>query len=601
MTKTRFRPWSTALLAALVLVTFAYAASKKELAAERYRYATVLHEDLESVPKLELDVEQYQLVIDAFRRVHRTTPSSGYCNDALYTVAEIYNSMIDRFEDDRYREKAIEAYRFMARQYPHSKWRKQALATATELENRGPTKTRPGPRLADPAPAAVDQPAVILTKAVPTAAPRYQRRTVIDPPNRSAKNRGPASITDIRHHSENGVTRIVLTLDKQIQLKYDRLERPERLYFDLLDSRVANDFIGGVTVDINDGLVKSARLAQNRSNKARLVLDLKRSVSMDLIWLDNPARLAIDIRDANAPPVQRAENPAPASALPTPVATTEPAPEIATASYAQPELATPKPAETTASGKHNLIRALGLKMSRVVIDAGHGGHDTGSIGRGGLREKDVALAIAHRLGDLLEQRLGTDVIYTRTTDEFVSLGERPRIANAEEADLFISIHCNSARSRSARGVETYYLNFTTDSWALNVASRENAAADRTIHELQDLVSKIALKEKIEESKEFAGKIQSELHSGLSQRSKGVRDRGIRKAPFMVLIGAKMPAVLAEIGFISNQADENLMKTDDYRAEVAEYLFDGIASYAGSLGTLSMKSSEKGTPTAARLD
>ena len=582
------------------MVTSAQAASKKELAAERYRYASTLLEDLESVPKLELDLKQYQLVIDAFRRVHRTTPASGYCDDALYSVAKIYGSMIDRFEDDSYRERAIEAYRFMARQYPHSKWREQALATATKLENGDPADPRPGPRLTDPAPAAIDEPAVILTsRTTPAAASRYKRRTVIKPPNGLAKNAGPASIIDIRHHSENGATRIVLTFDNQIQLKYDRLERPERLYFDLLDARVSNDFIGGVTVDVNDGLVKSARLAQNRSNKARLVLDLKRAVSMDLIWLDNPARLAIDIRDPSAQPVQRAESTTPAPTPPAVLA--EPAAKVVAASYAQPELATPKPADTTSGGKHNLIRALGLKMSRIVIDPGHGGHDTGSIGRGGLREKDVALDIAHRLGDLLEERLGADVIYTRTTDEFISLNERPRIANSEEADLFISIHCNSVRNRTARGAETYYLNFTTDSWALNVASRENAASSHSIHELQDLVSKIALKEKIEESKEFATKIQAKLHSGLSKHSESVPDRGVRKAPFVVLIGAKMPAVLAEIGFISNKSDEALMKTDGYRAGVAEYLFDGIASYAGSLGTLSMKTPEKGTATAARLD
>jgi N-acetylmuramoyl-L-alanine amidase len=582
------------------MVTSAQAASRKELAAERYRYASTLLEDLESVPKLELDLEQYQLVIDAFRRVHRTTPASGYCDDALYSVAKIYGSMIDRFEDDSYRERAIEAYRFMARQYPHSKWRNQALEAATKLENGGPAETRPGPRLADPAPAVGDEAAVILTRATPTTTSKYQRRTVIEPPNRLAKNSGPASIIDIRHHSENGATRIVLTFDNQIQLKYDRLERPERLYFDLLDARVSNDFIGGVTVDVNNELVKSARLAQNRSNKARLVLDLNRPVSMDLIWLDNPARLAIDIRDPSDPPVQRAESTTPVPTPPASVAAV-PAPKVVAASYTQPELATPKPADTTSGGKHNLIRALGLKMSRIVIDPGHGGHDTGSIGRGGLREKDVALDIAHRLGDLLEERLGADVIYTRTTDEFISLNERPRIANSEEADLFISIHCNSVRNRTARGVETYYLNFTTDSWALNVASRENAASSHSIHELQDLVSKIALKEKIEESKEFATKIQAKLHSGLSQHSKGVPNRGVRKAPFVVLIGAKMPAVLAEIGFISNKSDEALMRTDGYRAGVAEYLFDGIASYAGSLGTLSMKTPEKGTATAARLD
>ncbi len=566
---------STALL---VLAVSLQAETKKELAAKYYRHASILLEDMQAVPKLELELEQYQLVIDSFSRVHRTTPVSGYCDDALYHVAEVYRAMIDRFGDDRYRKKAVEAYRYMARQYPQSKWNKQALAIAATLENGDSVLKRPPAPVAEPAPASVREPVAVLTKTAPAGASKYRPRTIIEPPRPSPQPRGAATITDIRSHSGLYGTRIVLTLDRQVRIKYDRLAKPERLYFDLFDSRVARKFTTGFAVNIDDELVKAARLAQNRSNKARLVLDLKRSVAMDILWLDNPARFAIDIRDPNALRVQHAEQRQPAI-----------------------ELAAPKPAAAKANGKHSLIRALGLKISRIVIDAGHGGHDTGSIGRGGLREKDVSLAIAQRLGDLLEERLDADVIYTRTTDEFVPLEERTRIANSEQADLFISVHCNSARSRSVRGIETYYLNFTTDSWALNVASRENAAADRSVHELQDLVSKIALKEKIEESREFATKIQNELYRGLSLDSNDVKNRGIRKAPFVVLIGAKMPAVLAEIGFISNKTDENLMKTTAYRAEVAEYLFKGIVSYAGSLGTLSMKVPDKEAPPAARLD
>ena len=379
----------------------------------------------------------------------------------------------------------------------------------------------------------------------------------------------------------------MLTLDRQVRIKYDLLQKPERLYFDLFDSRVARRLLQGVTVDIDDDLVKTARLAQNRRTKARLVLDLKRSVTMDCSGSTTRpgwrSTFATRMRRECSAPEQRP----PAS---------EPS-----AAKAESELAPPQPAAATAGGKHSLIRALGLKISRIVIDAGHGGHDTGSIGQSGLREKEVSLAIAQRLGDLLEERLGAGVIYTRTSDEFVPLEERTRIANSEQADLFVSIHCNSARNRSVRGIETYYLNFTADSWALNVASRENAAADRSVHDLQDLVSKIALKEKIDESREFATRIQNELYSGLSLYSANVKNRGIRKAPFVVLIGAKMPAVLAEIGFISNKTDENLMKTAAYRAEVAEYLFEGIVSYAASLGTISMKVPDKETPAAARLD
>jgi len=254
------------------------------------------------------------------------------------------------------------------------------------------------------------------------------------------------------------------------------------------------------------------------------------------------------------------------------------------------DLPSPQPASATTGGKRNLIRALGLKVGSVVIDPGHGGRDTGSIGPSGLQEKDLVLDIAQRLGKLLKEKLGSRVTYTRTEDRFVSLKQRTAIANEAEADLFISIHANSSNVRSVRGVETYYLNFTTNSWAMKVASRENASSQRAVHELRDLISKIALTEKIEESREFAIRVQQALYEGLSQQTKGLRNRGVRKAPFMVLIGARMPAVLAEIGFLSNAKDEKLLKTAEYRQKVAQYIFDGVYSYAETLGNVSVAQS-----------
>jgi N-acetylmuramoyl-L-alanine amidase len=242
----------------------------------------------------------------------------------------------------------------------------------------------------------------------------------------------------------------------------------------------------------------------------------------------------------------------------------------------------PKAASATSLGNRNLIRALGLKVGRVVIDPGHGGHDTGGIGPNGLREKDLVLDISMRLGKLIEEKLGAEVIYSRTEDGFISLRERTRIANDAKADLFVSVHANSSRTRSVRGVETYYLNFTTDSWAMAVAARENAAAEQNIHQLQDLVSKIALKEKVDESREFAAQVQKAVHSELSKEIGGLRNRGVRKAPFMVLIGAQMPAVLCEVGFISNSQDEKLLKTSAFRQKVAESIFSGLSSYAETL-------------------
>ncbi len=246
-------------------------------------------------------------------------------------------------------------------------------------------------------------------------------------------------------------------------------------------------------------------------------------------------------------------------------------------------------ARPTAGGDRSLIRALGLKIGKIVIDPGHGGHDTGTIGPNGLEEKDLVLDVGRRLGKLLEARLGAEVVYTRKDDTFIPLETRTAIANQARADLFVSIHANSSHDAAARGVETYYLNFTSSPEALEVAARENAVSEKSIYELRDLVKKIALKEKIEESREFAGDVQESLHSGLAAKSPAIRDRGVKKAPFIVLIGANMPSILAEISFVSNPTDERRLETAEYRQRIAESLYRGIAKYANGLSGVKVAS------------
>jgi N-acetylmuramoyl-L-alanine amidase len=246
-------------------------------------------------------------------------------------------------------------------------------------------------------------------------------------------------------------------------------------------------------------------------------------------------------------------------------------------------------ARPTVSGDRSLIRALGLKIGKIVIDPGHGGHDTGTIGPNGLEEKDLVLEVGRRLGKLLETRLGAEVVYTRKDDTFIPLETRTAIANQARADLFVSIHANSSHDAAARGVETYYLNFTSSPEALEVAARENAVSEKSIYELQDLVKKIALKEKIEESREFAWDVQQSLHSGLAVKTPAIRDRGVKKAPFIVLIGANMPSILAEISFVSNPADEHRLATSEYRQRIAESLYRGIAKYINGLSGVKVAS------------
>jgi N-acetylmuramoyl-L-alanine amidase len=263
------------------------------------------------------------------------------------------------------------------------------------------------------------------------------------------------------------------------------------------------------------------------------------------------------------------------------------------------EAATPAH-KSTADGSRSLIRALGLKINRVVIDAGHGGHDVGTTGPTGLLEKDLVLDIALRLGKLIEQRLGAEVIYTRHDDTFVQLEEHTAIANRSHADLFLSIHANSSPFKAAARVESYYLNFTTNPDALDVAARENASSQKSVFELKDVIQSISLHDKIEESKEFATDIQKAMQAMAPRYISTASDLGIKKAPFVVLIGAQMPSVLSEIGFISNPREESLMKRADHRQQIAEALYKGLARYSDSLSHIQV-ASQATSPVAAKPD
>ena len=249
--------------------------------------------------------------------------------------------------------------------------------------------------------------------------------------------------------------------------------------------------------------------------------------------------------------------------------------------------------EPTRSGEQSLTRALGLKVGRIVIDAGHGGHDTGTIGPTGLMEKDLCLDLALRVGKLIETRLpAAEVIYTRDDDTFVPLEQRTALANNAKADLFLSIHANSSDDPKISGIETYYLNFNASPGAMDVAARENATAQSNVHDLEDIVEKIARNEKIEESRDFATDIQESLSK---QAGNTERSRGVRKAPFVVLIGADMPSVLAEVSFLSNPAEEQWLKKPDNRQRIAEGLYRGIETYLHS--TNSLASATAPPPTA----
>jgi N-acetylmuramoyl-L-alanine amidase len=479
---------------------------------------------------------------------------------------------------------------------------------------------------------AVESPAETMQ---PTASPAM-------PAGRGSKPGKLVTITGMRHWSNPTSTRIAIDLAGKVEYEAARVPNPDRIFFDLHGARLAPGLKGHQVEVIDDGFLKRIRAAQFQTDVTRVVLDVSDVTEYSAFLLPNPWRLIIDIHSDKAPD-RNAEKSAPRAAMtaassgestlndvaklssepakvqatdgPTsgPVSAQVPAPDTvadaqtpttaaksrkkgkgaATKAGAVDTAPLPHAADPDSDGQRSLVRALGLKVGRIVIDAGHGGHDSGTLGPGGIAEKDVVLDVALRTGRLLHSQLGAEIVYTRSDDTFVPLETRTAIANKAQADLFLSIHGNSSPEPSARGVEAYYLNFTSDPNALDVAARENAVSNQSVHQLSDLVRKITLKDKIAESREFAADVDAGLYAGLRRGNPGLKDRGVKKAPFVVLIGAQMPSILAEISFLTNPEDADELREGAYRERIAESLAAGVERYLKGLSGLRPVEKAKG--------
>jgi N-acetylmuramoyl-L-alanine amidase len=612
---------------------------------------------------------QYETVIASYRRIVLEAPTSSKADGSAFIVAELTAEMGRHFKDDMALYSAIREYKFLRREYPGSKHRVEALLAIGEIykndlgddANARSTfeeflgryqhsdlvkEARAELASLQPAPDDDDDRSASKSSADDDHAAENHESAARDTSGK--KTASPPGISDrivqvnsIKHTSEADYTRITVNLEQDVRFESQRLDHPDRVFFDLKNARLASRLMGS-SVNVDDGRVKKIRMAQYKPGRARVVIETDGRASFNASVELNPPRLVIDVRsdsaatettcadaasngdcgndndkgdakvlraaerstsvagprDTSAPKkviVEADADDPPAEANDQPAERTGRSGQPSKLSRSKPgktrlALASPmREAQPTSEGDRSLIRTLGLKIGKIVIDPGHGGHDTGTIGPNGLLEKELVLDVSRRLGKLLAARLGAQVVFTRRDDTFIPLETRTAIANQEQADLFVSVHANSSHDPDARGVETYYLNFTSSPEALEVAARENAASDKSIHELQDLVKKIALKEKIEESREFASDVQGALHTGLAVKNPGERDRGVKKAPFVVLIGANMPSILAEISFLSNPADERHLRSPAYRQRIAESLYHGISRYVDGLGGLKVAS------------
>jgi N-acetylmuramoyl-L-alanine amidase len=433
-------------------------------------------------------------------------------------------------------------------------------------------KPRPAPPPPDPEP---DPKA----KAAPVA------------PAAQATNPDVAVLRQIRREPLADGVRITLELDHEVPYTQEQLENPDRLFFDLRGVQPVTA-LQDTTLEFDDQVLGEIRVGRHPHNTTRVAVDLAGVAGYSAYSLYNPYRFVVDFKRAAAGAAPRPEGT-------TGPSTSRPSPAGPSASDATPAVnrettrppakpagpVPPAPALPAANsnGKFSIARQLGLSVSRVVIDAGHGGHDPGAHGNG-LDEADLTLDVAIRVRDLL-QKEGVEVVMTRDTDVFIPLEERTAIANRAGADVFLSIHANASRNKAAHGIETYFLNFATNPEAEAVAARENAGSAKNMNKLPDIVKAIALNNKINESRDFAEMVQRSMVRRLKARNSALRDLGVKQAPFVVLIGAGMPSVLAEISFVTNKQEGRLLKTSTYRQQIAQSLTDAVVKYQHSLKTL----------------
>jgi N-acetylmuramoyl-L-alanine amidase len=585
----------------------------------------------------------FQSAVDTYQFLMREYPKSRYCQDAYLRSAKLQKDQLDDVAG------AVKTYEAFLKKFPRSPRRREAQEARAELallQNSAPAGTSKNSLAkSSDLEAEKPEPARITPQEAPIEAPVEVTKNSTSPKGGApAENGRVPLIHKISTKAAVGSTRVTINLDGSVQYMSGRIGNPDRIYFDLRAARLVPDLVHA-KIKTDGALVCAVRVAQNPAGVVRVVLDVNGVKDYTAALLSKPNRLVIDLY-ANGKTTQTAEAAgntvvdAPAtenvavalgskpaervrSATPIPARTPnadasesaaipQPKNKLATAKIGKasgksPDLVQPASApQPTRDGNSTLTRALGLKIGRIVIDAGHGGHDTGTIGPTGLMEKDLCLDIALRLGKIIQQRLPTaDVVFTRSDDTFIPLEERTHIANESKADMFISIHANSSQDPGARGIETYYLNLKGSAEAMEVAARENATDDQGIHELQDLVKQIARTEKIDESKEFAEDVQDSLAKRVQKAARPVKNRGVRKAPFVVLIGADMPSILTEISFLSNAADEKMLKQPDHRQRVAEGIYQGVANYLQSLNSMTVNQSStpapKRTTTSAEVE
>ena len=542
---------------------------------------------------------QLRAVVRRYETVVQRFPRSGYCDNALWQAGNLAMLIFERYDKLEDLQTSVRLLKHLRDGYPSSPFRTRAAQQIQEIDSSRPRAAPPAPAPSSsaaqapapqPLPGQLIVPETVVPKSSELPAPAPPPPSTPAPPAAGTI----ATIKEIKRVALPDGVRVSIELDAESIYRHEQLERPRRVFFDLKGARTTAPLQDKV-LKFEDDVVREIRLGRHPQNTTRIVMDMESVDTYTVFTLYNPFRLIVDFKravsaaklaapvatgGAVAVPGTQAAVMGPAlDGKPIPAAR-EPVPLVSRPAAA-PVTVSPTSPAANSNGQFSLARQLGLGISRIVLDAGHGGHDPGARGNG-MNEAELVLDVTLRLRDLLEKQPGIEVTLTRSTDAFVQLEERTAIANRTGADLFLSIHANASRNPQARGVETYFLNFASNPEAEAVAARENSASGKTMHSLPEIVRAIALNNKIDESRDFADMVQKSMVRRLSSKHRTLRDLGVKQAPFVVLIGAGMPSVLAEISFITNKQDGTLLKTAAYRQQIAESLFDAVIRYQRSL-------------------
>jgi len=510
---------------------------KNDEAAKAFAAAEACRDKLLGNPTGMKYRENWLGCIRQFDAAYRQDPTGPRAPAALFQVARLYGELYRHSFRDADEQESIALFNRLVGEFPNSDYAAQAdrrLGRAPAREENSDS----GPQ---------QLPEDVVATLIEAS------KAGVHADNGSQDAAGRALITDLRYWSNPNYTRIVIDANGETAYTHRLLnedpsiQKPQRLYVDLENSKLAKDT--SKVVPINDNLLSSVRAGQYTLDTVRVVVDIKSLNAYKIFSLKNPFRIVIDIRGGDSPAAAAANRPAPAGAndqkLPT----------------------------------GSLAKQLALGVHKIVIDPGHGGRDFGAPGYlKGVHEKYVVLNIGKKLADKIRKELGCEVVLTRTRDKFLTLEERTAIANTENADLFVSIHTNSARDRRAYGIETYILNLATDDESIRVAAMENATSTKNISDLQTILNDLMQNAKINESSRLAAHVQEAVYRHMKSKYNMVKNKGVKQAPFYVLLGAQMPAILVETSFISNSRECKRLVNPKYQDQLTDAIVKGIREY-----------------------